>query len=63
MCVCLERQAFFGVVSLLIDPKTLPPGTRITEDNYEQFVPDKHRTVVDRLKRYASYLSLCCRSY
>lgn len=47
----VERQAYFGVVSLLIDPSKLDSGVQITDDNYEEFIPEEHRPLIERLKK------------
>jgi hypothetical protein len=38
------------VVSLLIDPATVPESVRLAEDNYEAYLPAQHRKLVDALK-------------
>eukprot|EP00981_Chlorochromonas_danica_P011777 scaffold4256_cov174-Ochromonas_danica.AAC.6 len=47
-----ERKAFFSVVSLLIDPKTVDQGIKLTEQNYEQYLPAEHLPIVQKLKGY-----------
>lgn len=50
----IERQAFFAVVSHLIDFANLSPDIQITDENYENFIPERHRALVEKLKRYTS---------
>ena len=46
----VDRKAFFAVVSLLIDPEEVPESEKLTEDNYEAFLPPQHKKLVDALK-------------
>lgn len=46
----IERKVFFSIISLLIDPSTIDPAVKITEDNYESFIPEKHKAAVEKLK-------------
>eukprot|EP01032_Pedospumella_encystans_P016357 gene16357-18665_t len=45
-----DRKAFFAIVSLLIDPEEVPESEKLTEDNYEAFLPPQHKKLVDALK-------------
>jgi hypothetical protein len=45
-----DRKAYFAVVSLLIDPASVPESVRLTEENYEAYLPPQHRKLVDALK-------------
>jgi len=45
-----DRKAFFAVVSLLIDPKEVPENVKLTEDNYETYIPRRHKKLVDKMK-------------
>lgn len=45
-----DREAFFAVVSLLIDPAAVPESVRLAEDNYEAYIPAQHRKLVDALR-------------
>eukprot|EP01033_Poteriospumella_lacustris_P001090 gene1090-793_t len=45
-----DRQAFFAIVSLLIEPKSVPVDKQVTEENFEEFIPEEHRPLVARLK-------------
>ena len=45
-----DRKAFFAVASLLVDPQMMPKNTEITTDNFEDFIPARHHTLMQRLK-------------
>ena len=45
-----DRKAFFAVVSLLIDPSRVPESVRLTEENFEQYLPHAHKKLVDVMK-------------
>ena len=47
----LERKTFFAIISLLIDPQLVNAEEIITEDNYEQFIPQEHSALIEKLKR------------
>lgn len=45
-----DRKAYFAVVSLLIDPASVPESVRLDEGNYEAYLPPQHRRLVEVLK-------------
>lgn len=49
-CHTVDRKAFFAVVSVLIDPSTVPEGEKLTEENYEAYLPAQHKRLLDVLK-------------
>jgi len=56
LCIyILERKVFFAIISLFIDPLTIDPGIQITEENYEYYLPEKYKGLVERLKATLLY--------
>jgi hypothetical protein len=45
-----DRKAYFAVVSLLIDPASVPESVRLSEENYEAYLTPQHRKLVDALR-------------
>ena len=48
--LCIDRKAFFAVMSLLVDASTVPESVRLDEDNYEAYLPPRYKKLVDVLK-------------
>jgi hypothetical protein len=51
--VTLDRKAFYAVATLLVDPKSIPlDGEKLTSKNFEMYIPESSRAVLERLKEY-----------
>jgi hypothetical protein len=49
----LDRKAFYAVATLLVDPKSIPlDGEKLTSKNFEMYIPESSRAVLERLKEY-----------
>jgi hypothetical protein len=46
-----ERQAFFAIVSLLVEPRSVPLGNKVTDENFEEYIPVEHIPLLNKLKR------------
>ena len=45
-----ERKAFFAVVSSLIPSDSVYSGIRLTEENYESYIPPDKQAIVNKLR-------------
>ena len=50
-----DRKAFFAIASLLVDSNMVPKNVGITTDNFEDFIPARHHTLMQRLKEKLSW--------
>lgn len=54
-----DREAYYAVLSLLVDRADIPAGTRLTAANCEGFVPSEDRLLLDVLQKYVFRHLLC----
>lgn len=51
-----DRKVFFSIISLLISPKDIPFDIQLNMSNYELYIPNDKKDIVQKLKQFVIYL-------